>query len=146
MLRQPAAPGPAGHWLSQGWEFSLALEAIAVLKPPLRNDSDSGAARAVPWPSNCMSIACQILEPALAALTGFALGGGDAGIGPRLLEEGEPRYVLLADPRTTALAPLLEVLLLRQEGSTAPLWGAQWLGAAHSGAGAAQPIGRLARL
>ena len=87
---------------------------------PLRNDSERGLAGS--------ALAQQLhvdrlqIEPALAALTALRWVGAMPESATSYLEEGEPRYVLLADPQTTALAPLLEVLLLRQEGATAPLW------------------------
>lgn len=42
--------------------------------------------------------------------------------GTAYLEEGEPCFVLLADPDTTLLAPLMEHMLLAQTESTATLW------------------------
>ena len=42
--------------------------------------------------------------------------------GTAYLEESDPRYVLLADPDTTLLAPLLSQLLLVRSDSTAVLW------------------------
>ena len=102
-----------------GRDFALALEVLPAL-PPLRNDSEGGLAGS--------ALAQQLhvdrlqIEPALAALTALRWVGAMPESATSYLEEGEPRYVLLADPQTTALAPLLEVLLLRQEGATAPLW------------------------
>ncbi len=91
--------------------FALALEVLAALAP-LRNDSERGLAGG--------ALAQQLhvdhlqIEPALAALTALRWVGGDAQSATSYLEGASRGYVLLADPQTTALAPLLEVLLLRQ--------------------------------
>ncbi len=142
VLAQPALRGqPGTGW--PGRDFALALEVLAALAP-LRNDSERGLAGS--------ALAQQLhvdrlqIEPALAALTALRWVGAMPESATSYLEEGEPRYVLLADPQTTALAPLLEVLLLRQEGAAAPSVGAQWLGAAHGWRRCCPPIGRLARL
>ena len=62
------------------------------------------------------------LEPALAALSTLRWVGAMPDGGAAYLEESDPRYVLLAEPDTTLLAPLLEELLLVHSDSTAPLW------------------------
>lgn len=102
-----------------GSDFSLALEVLAALAP-LRNDSERGLAGS--------ALARQLhvdrlqIEPALTALTALRWVGATPEAATSYLAEGEPRYVLLADPETTALAPLLEGLLLRQESASAALW------------------------
>ncbi|MDR2325001.1 MAG: YihY family inner membrane protein [Acidovorax sp.] len=108
----------------QGWNFELALEIIAALEP-LRGQLQRGMP--------CQALAKRLrvdrlqLEPALAALTTMRWVGAMPDGGTAYLEEGEPRYVLLADPDTTLLEPLLEQLLLVRSDSTAPLWtGAGW--------------------
>lgn len=103
----------------QGWNFELALEVMAALAP-LRGQDQRGMP--------CQMLAKQLrvdrlhLEPALAVLTNMRWVGAMPDTGTAYLEEGEPRYVLLADPDTTLLAPLLKQLLLVHSDSTASLW------------------------
>jgi membrane protein len=63
------------------------------------------------------------LEPALAALIAvrwLAMLPDDSQT--RTFDDIEPRYVLLCDPDTTPLAPLLQQLLLDKTASTQALW------------------------
>ena len=46
-------------------------------------------------------------------------------------DEPEPRYVLLADPDSTLLEPLLQRLLLLRADSLAPLWDSAGLAQLH---------------
>ena len=102
-----------------GRDFALALEVLAALAP-LRNDSERGLAGS--------ALAQQLhvdrlqIEPALAALTALRWVGAMPESATSYLEEGEPRYVLLADPVRTPLAPLVQKLLLERTPSLAPLW------------------------
>ena len=102
-----------------GWKMELALEAIAVLAP-LRNEPQRGLP--------AMALAKQLkvdrlqLEPALSALTTLRWVGATPESGTAYLEEGEPRYVLLADPQQTLLSPLVEYMMLAHTDSTDALW------------------------
>ena len=102
-----------------GWKLELALEAVAVLEP-FRSDAQRGL------PALALAKKLRVdrlqLEPALAALTAIRWVGAMPEAGTSYLEEGEPRYVLLADPDSTPLAPLIEHMLLVQTDSTQPLW------------------------
>ena len=102
-----------------GWKLELALEAMAVLEP-FRHDPQRGL------PAMALAKRLRVdrlqLEPALAALTALRWVGAMPEAGTSYLEEGEPRYVLLADPDQTRLAPLLEHMLLTHTASTAQLW------------------------
>ena len=102
-----------------GWKLELALETIAVLDP-LRHEAQRGF--------SSMALAKRLgvdrlqLEPALSALTSIRWVGAMPDNGTAYLEEGEPRYVLLADPDKTLLAPLVEHMLLTRTATTETLW------------------------
>lgn len=107
-----------------GWKLELALEAIAALEP-LRTQAQRGL------PALVLAKHLQVdrlqLEPALAALTALRWVGAMPDSGTSYLQEGEPRYVLLADPDTTPLAPLLAHMLIARTSSTQQLWhSANW--------------------
>jgi membrane protein len=100
---------------SHGLQFQLALEALQQLDR-LRGTSVRGLT--IEHLSVRLRVDTLQLEPVLETLCGLDWLG--------LLDE-EPagasaRYVLLADPETTLLAPLLNALLLRQEETTFNLW------------------------
>lgn len=103
----------------QGWDFELALEVMAALDP-LRGQMQRG------MPGLALARRLRVdrlqLEPALEALTALRWVGAMPDNGTAYLEESDPRYVLLADPDTTLLAPLLSQLLLVRSDSTAVLW------------------------
>ena len=103
----------------QGWDFELALEVMAALEP-LRGQMQRG------MPGLALAKRLRVdrlqLEPALEALTALRWVGAMPDNGTAYLEESDPRYVLLADPDTTLLAPLLSQLLLVRSDSTAVLW------------------------
>ncbi len=108
----------AGHeprGSAHGWQFQLALETLQQL--------DQGGAT----PDHGLSMEQLVsrlrvdalqLEPVLETLCELDWVG--------LLQEERAdqmaRYVLLADPDTTSLAPLLQALLLAMKGSTRNLW------------------------
>lgn len=103
-----------------GWQLELALEIMAVLEP-LRGQSQRG------MPALALARRLRVdrlqLEPPLAVLTSLRWLGAMPDSGSSYLEEGEPRYVLLADPDTTAVAPLVQQMLLAHTDSTQVLWG-----------------------
>jgi membrane protein len=100
---------------AHGWQFLLALEVLQNLEP------ERAAARkglTSPELAQRLKVDALQLEPVLAALSALDWIG-------QLQEElsqGEARYVLLADPDTTLLEPLLRSLLLEREPSTENLW------------------------
>ena len=102
-----------------GWKMALALEVIAVLAP-LRNEPERGL------PAMALAKRLKVdrlqLEPALSVLTTLRWVGAMPESGTAYLEEGEPRYVLLADPAHTLLRPLVEHMMLSQTASTDALW------------------------
>ena len=107
----------SGH---QGWNFELAVEVLQQLHAARQTSAhglrlDELAQR--------LRVDALQLEPSLDALLALDWLG-------RLQEEeaaqpsqSEPRYVLLANPQTTPLAPLVQRLLLERTPSLEALWG-----------------------
>ena len=104
---------------SQGWDFELALEIIAVLEPLRAQPQRGMLSRAL---AKRLRVDRLHLEPALAALTSIRWVGAMPDTDTSYLEETDPRFVLLADPDYTPLKPLLEALLLTHSESTEVLW------------------------
>ncbi len=99
-----------------GWQFQLSLEVLQQLD----------RARALPHKGLTASQLCtalrvdvQRLEPVLEALTALDWSA-------QLLEEQGPeddaRFVLLVDPATTVLEPLMQAMLLPVNAATHNLW------------------------
>lgn len=106
--------------LGPGWRFQLALETLQGLYR-----ARSGAARGLTVTALAASARVSHLgiESALEALLKL---DWVARIDPAA-GQTEPRYVLLADPETTSVEPLLQELLLRRVASTEGLWShTQW--------------------
>lgn len=100
---------------AQGWQFLLAIEVLQQLAP-LQASADKGLTMS--GLSQWLKVDALQLEPVLEALVALDWVG-------QLQEErddGEARYVLLANPDTTLLEPLLQALLLQHEPSTRNLW------------------------
>ena len=106
-----------------GWQFQLAIEALQQLHA-VRDAAVRGL--------TIMQIAARLqvdsvqLEPVLETLTALDwVGRLDEEVAE--LVDGGSRYVLLANPDTTLLAPLMEQLLLARVDSTQNLWqNGQW--------------------
>lgn len=102
-----------------GWRCELALEIIATLDP-LRTQPQRGLP--------ALALARQLrvdrvqLEPALQALVGLRWVSALPDAGTSWHNSGELRYVLLADPATTPLAPLVRHTLIVPSHGTAGLW------------------------
>ncbi|HEY8904506.1 MAG TPA: hypothetical protein VIM63_00560, partial [Rhodoferax sp.] len=100
---------------AHGWQFLLALEMLQHLER-MRLMPERGLS--LEQLSALLQVDPLQLEPALEALVELDWIGQ--------LEEDRPdaapRLVLLADPDTTLLAPLFNVLLLQREASTDKLW------------------------
>jgi len=62
------------------------------------------------------------LEPVLGALTALDWVGQVNDAAVSAADVPESRYVLLADPASTLLAPLVQRLLLQRVDSLGPLW------------------------
>ncbi len=100
---------------AQGWQFLLAIEVLQQLAP-LRIKPDKGLTMTAL--TNALKVDALQLEPVMEAMLALDWVG-------QLQEErddGEARYVLLADPDSTPLQPLLHTLLLPYEPSTLHLW------------------------
>jgi len=100
---------------SHGLQFQLALEALQQLE---RVRSGAGKGLTMQQLAQLLRVDALQLEPVLETLSELDWIG--------LLDEefkGEAaRYVMLANPDATTLAPLLDTLLLRREESTHNLW------------------------
>jgi len=94
-----------------GWRFLLALELLGELAQARGTDG-----RGVALPTLCERLRLDPLqaEPVLEALQQLDWIG-------QLQEEGAARHVLLADPETTPLAPLVDRLLLADDELLRPL-------------------------
>ena len=107
--------GQARRARSHGQQFQLALEALQQLDA-VRATPDKGWTMAQLAPQ--LRVDARQLEPVLETLGALDWIG--------LLHEeragAAARYVLLADPATTLLAPLLNALLLPQDAATRNLW------------------------
>ncbi len=104
----------------RGWGFELALEVVAVLDEQRTSPQPGMQALAL---ARRLKVDALQLEPALAALIAvrwLAMLPDDGQT--RMLDDIEPRYVLLCDPDATPLAPLLQQLLLDKTASTQALW------------------------
>ncbi|MGI9132646.1 MAG: YihY family inner membrane protein [Rhodoferax sp.] len=99
-----------------GWQFQLALEALQQL-----DQARQGPGRGLTLEQLCAVLRVDPLrlEPALEGLLGLDWIG-------QLHEASQQgagaRFVLLVEPAQTALAPLMETLLLPRNGATQSLW------------------------
>lgn len=100
---------------ANGWEFQLAIEVLQKLRA-----ARDTAAKGLTMPSLVEAIRVDglELEPVLAVLTRLDWIGqlDSAGQSP------DCRYVMLANPDTTAVAPLVSELLLPETDSVGNLW------------------------
>lgn len=100
---------------NQGGQFLLALEILQQLAP-LRSDPARGLT--MTELTQCLKVDALQLEPVLEALVELDWIG-------QLQEErdgAEARFVLLADPDNTPMAPMMQSLLLPCEASTLNFW------------------------
>jgi len=107
----------SGH---QGWNFELAVEVLQQLDVARHTPARGLRADAL---AQRLRVDALQLEPALDALLALDWVGRlqeEDGVTPR---QAESRYVLLADPQTTPLAPLVQRLLLERTPSLEGVWG-----------------------
>lgn len=100
---------------AHGWHFLLALETLQQLVPMQAHPAKG---LTMPELAQALRVDALQLEPVLETLVELDWLG-------QLQEEredGEARYVLLANPDTTLLEPLFNTLLLPHERSTENLW------------------------
>ncbi len=97
-----------------GWHFQLAIEVLQQLCAQRESTRRGCGATAL---AQALQVDVLQIEPALEALVALQWIG-------QLVQERdlESRYILLADPDQTPLAPLLQLLLLGKTDSTLPLW------------------------
>ncbi len=100
----------------QGWEFQLALEVLHQLSLARRSEIKG---QTISQMCAFLQTESPRLEPVLEALTtmdwiGLLREGGD--------EHAEARYLLLVDPDTVSLEPLIAALLLPRTQITENLW------------------------
>ena len=111
--------GVARRGTVAGWTFQPAVEVLQQLHrvrhQPLKGLRPSQLAQ-------LLRVDGLQLAPVLEALTALDWVGqvNDAAVGEA--DVPESRYVLLANPRTTPLAPLVQRLLLERSESLQPLW------------------------
>ena len=98
-----------------GWQFQLALEALQQL-----NQARASPRRGLSLPELARELKLDPLqlEPLLEILVGLDWVGRVN----EIEDEERTRYLLLADPESTALEPLLRQLLLTDNDATAMLW------------------------
>ncbi|MES2530360.1 MAG: YihY family inner membrane protein [Pseudomonadota bacterium] len=98
-----------------GWPFQLAIETLQLL-----HRARATPARGLPADVLVQQLRVDALQlaPVLDTLVGLDW------IAPLATETegGEPRYVLLADPDTTALEPLMTQLMLPRARALQPIW------------------------
>ncbi|TXT33601.1 MAG: membrane protein [Comamonadaceae bacterium] len=100
---------------AHGWQFLLALETLQQLEP-MRTKSGKGLSMLEL--AQALKVDALQLEPVLETLVELDW----VGLLQEQREQGEARYVLLANPDTTLLEPLFNSLLLGHEPSTEKLW------------------------
>jgi membrane protein len=100
---------------THGWQFLLALEVLQQLDA-VRLTEVKGLS--VFELAQRLGVDVLQLEPALEQLQSLDWVAGLE----EQLPDGSQRFVLLANPDTTPLAPLLQTLLLERERSTELLW------------------------
>ena len=115
--------GVARRGTVAGWTFQLAVEVLQQLHVA-RPQPDKGLRPSAL--AQLLRVDVLQLEPVLEALTSLDWVGQVSdvpmGITTAAADGLESRYVLLADPETTLLAPLLQRLLLKRVRSMEPLW------------------------
>ena len=102
-----------------GWQFQIAIEVLQQLHKRRSNMLHGASSSSLAY---ALRIDVLQLEPVLEVLTGLEWVG-------QLAEddEGESRYILLAEPDKTLLEPLMQQLLLDKTDSTLSLWTAAQL-------------------
>ena len=103
-----------------GWNFELAVEVLQQLHTVRQTQARGLRADEL---AQRLRVGVLQLEPALDALAGLDWVGRLQDDDAAASGHDEPRYVLLADPQTTPLAPLLQRMLLGRTHSLEGLWG-----------------------
>jgi membrane protein len=98
-----------------GWQFQLALEVLRELNQA-RQEPRRGVS--LPVLARQLRLDPLQLEPVLETLVGLDWVGRIN----EIEDEERTRYILLADPESTVLVPLLRQLLLPENAATGRLW------------------------
>lgn len=118
--------GVARRGTVAGWTFQLAVEVLQALhrarSQPIKGLRPSELAQ-------LLRVDVLQLEPVMEALIALDWVGQVNDVALNAADVPEMRCVLLADPNTTLLAPLLQRLLLKRVLSLEPLWGSARLDA-----------------
>ena len=111
--------GVARRGTVAGWTFQLAVEVLQALhrarQQPMKGLRPGQLAQ-------LLRVDVLQLEPVLEALTALDWVGAVSDAAMGTVDAPEPRYLLLADPGSTLLAPLVQRLLLERAQSLEPLW------------------------
>ena len=111
--------GVARRGTVAGWTFQLAVEVLQALhrarSQPIKGLRPSELAQA-------LRVDVLQLEPVMEALIALDWVGQLNDVALNAADVPEMRCVLLADPETTLLAPLLQRLLIKRVVSLEPLW------------------------
>ena len=111
--------GVARRGGGQGWQFQLALEVLQQLH---EQQKTSRTGRSASRLASLLRVDVLQLEPVLELLTILGWVGQLV-----VASDAEPPYILLADPDTTLLEPLIQQLLLDKTDTTLMLWtSARW--------------------
>ena len=100
---------------AHGWQFQLALE---VLRELHRARVSARRGLSAPQLVAALEVEALQLEPVLETLVALDWIGRVNEVD----DEEDTRYILLADPQSTALEPLMRQLLLPHSEATAKLW------------------------
>ena len=111
--------GVARRGGGQGWQFQLALEVLQQLH---EQQKTSPTGRSASRLASLLRVDVLQLAPVLEVLTSLGWVGQLV-----VVSDAEPPYILLADPDTTLLEPLIQQLLLDKTDTTLMLWtSARW--------------------
>ena len=111
--------GVARRGTVAGWTFQLAVEVLQALH---RARSQPGKGLRPSELAQLLRVDVLQLEPVMEALIALDWVGQVNDVALNAADVPEMRCVLLADPETTLLAPLLQRLLLKRVVSLEPLW------------------------
>jgi membrane protein len=106
--------GVARRGTVPGWTFQLAVEVLQELQRARRHIGKGLRASQL---AQLLRVDVLQLAPVLDALTALDWVGRTSDPAQSAADDPEPRYVLLADPERTLLAPLLQRLLLDRSDS-----------------------------
>jgi membrane protein len=107
--------GVARRGLGAGWQFQLAVETLRLLQQARALESRGLTMSQLAKALRVSALGIDSALQALVELNWVARLDDDA-------SDDGPRYVMLVDPQTTLLEPLVQAVLLRRNSSTDALW------------------------